>query len=61
MKSGREAITTWKTDINRILHTFSVCSVVLYGYCELAINTHVTVSDVHHGVVSIWRAMVYSP
>ena len=57
-KSDKETIATWKSDLNRILHVFNVRSAIAAqllltarSQTELAINTHVIVSDVHHGVV----------
>jgi len=58
-KLDKETIATWRSDLVRILHIFNVCSIVstwllltLHSQTELAINTHVTVSEVHHGVVN---------
>ena len=59
-KNDKETIAAWKLDLNRTLHVFNVCSVVFTllsltvpFQTELAINTHVTVSDVHHDVSGI--------
>ena len=61
-KVDKETIAGWKLDLNRILHVFNVCSVVFTWLSltvpfqtELAINTHVAVSDVHHDVSEIRR------
>jgi len=58
-KNDKETIATRKLDLNRILHIFNVRSVItawlsltVHLQTELAINTHVIVSDVHHGVVN---------
>ena len=57
-ENDKEAIAAWKLDLNRILHVFNVCSaasvwllLIVYSQTELAMNTHVIVSDVRHGVV----------
>ena len=57
--NDKDAIATWRMDLNRILHVFNVRSVVSVRLwltnplqTELAINTHVIVSDVHHGVAN---------
>jgi len=66
-KSDRETITTWRSDLNRILLVFNVRSVVfvwslltINSKTELVINTHVTtvnthaiVSDIHRNVIKI--------
>jgi len=53
-RSDKETISTWKLDLNRILHVFNVRSVISVRplltvdlQTELAINTHVIVSDIH--------------
>ena len=58
-KNDKETIASWKADLNRILHVFNVRSIVsvwllliVCSQTELAINTHVIVSDVRHGVVN---------
>ena len=60
-KNDKETIATWKLDLNRILHIFNVSPVIVvwplltgttHSQTELAINTHVIVSDVHRGVVN---------
>ena len=63
-KNDKEMIATWKSDLNRILHVFNVCPVItarilltVHSQTELAITTHVIVSDVHHGVMGT-HAMV---
>jgi len=63
-KNDKEAIPAWKLDLNRILHIFNVCpvitvwpSLITHSQTELAINTTLIVSDVHHGVVNT-QAMV---
>ena len=61
-KDDKETIGGWKLDLNRILHVFNVRSVgftwlslTVPFQTELAINTHVTVSDIHHDVSGIRR------
>ena len=58
-KNDKDTITTWKSDLNRILHIFNVSFVIparsllnVRLQAELALNTNVIVSDVHHGVVN---------
>ena len=60
MKKDKETITTWGSDLNRILHIFNVRSVVFTWLSlivpfqtELAMNTHVTVSGIRHDVSKI--------
>ena len=59
-KNDREMIASWKSDLNRILHVFNVRSVAfawspLTGpfQTELAVNTSVTISDIHRDVSRI--------
>ena len=51
-KNDKEKIAGWRSDLNRILHVFSVRSIssvwrllTLHSQTKLAINTHVIVSD----------------
>jgi len=53
-KNDKDKIAAWKSDLNRILQIFNVRSIVtvwrsltLDSQTELAINTHVTVSETH--------------
>jgi hypothetical protein len=53
-RNDKETIGGWKLELNRILHVFNVCPVVsswsslTVGFqTELAVTTHVTVSDMH--------------
>jgi hypothetical protein len=54
-KSDKETIATWKSDLNRILHVFTVRSPsALFGsyqplrlQTELAVTTHIVVTDTH--------------
>ena len=55
-KNDKEKIAAWKLELNRILQVFNVCSrsivsvwrlLTLDSQTELAINTHVTVSETH--------------
>ena len=59
-KSDAETITAWKSNLNRILHVFNVRSVgftwlspTVPPQTELAMNTHVAVSDIRHDVSKI--------
>ena len=51
-KNDKEAIATWKSDLSRVLHIFNVRSagfvwllLTVHFQTELAINTHVAVSN----------------
>ena len=70
-KNDKERIAAWRSDLTRILQVFTVRSAVsvwlsltLRSQTELAINTHVAVSDTHtvvsgtHAVVSNTYTMV---
>ena len=64
-KNDRETIAIWKSDLNRILHVFNVRSVVSTLaslitplQTELAMNTHVTVSDMRQDLSKIVRGEV---
>ena len=57
-KNNKEKIAAWRVNLNRILLVFNVGSAVswwllftVHPQTELAINTHVTVLDIHHDVV----------
>ena len=59
VKNDKQTITTWMFDLNRILHIFNICPVIAvcsllttHSQTELAINTNLIVSDVHHSVVN---------
>ena len=59
-RDDKDTIAAWKLDLNRILHVFNVRSAVFTQLSltvplqtELAINTHVTVSEMHHNVSGI--------
>ena len=59
-KNDKEAITAWKSDLNRILQVFNVRSVVSAWsslivplQTELVMNTHVTVSDIRRDLPKI--------
>ena len=59
-KSDKGAIVGWKSDLNRILLVFNVCSIsfawlslIVTSQTELVVNTHVTVSDIRHDVSKI--------
>ena len=58
-KNDKEKIASWKSDLGRILQVFNVRPIIsvlllltLDPQTELAINTHVTVSEIHQGVVN---------
>jgi hypothetical protein len=58
-KNDKETIAAWKSDLNRILLIFNVCSLVFVwlsltarSQTELTINTHVTVSGMRHDVAT---------
>jgi len=58
-KNDKETITAWNSDLNRILHVFNVSlvtpvwlSLTAHSQTELTMNTYVTVSDVHRGIVN---------
>ena len=61
-RNDKETIAAWKVDLNRILHVFNVRS-TLFAWLsltgsfqtELAMNTHVTVSDMRYDVSKIRR------
>ena len=64
-KQDKEKIMAWGSDLNRILHVFNVRSIIsvwrsliLHSQTELAINTHVIVSDTHTMVAELRRTMV---
>ena len=73
-KSDKETIATWRSDLNGILLVFNVRSassawplLTAHSQTELAISTHVAVSDIRHGVANthaivsdIHRTMVKS-
>ena len=59
-KNDKETISAWKLDLNRILHVFNVrslvftrISLIVSFQTELAVNTHVTVSDMRHDMSGI--------
>ena len=61
-KNDKETITAWRLDLNRILHVFNVSSfyfvllsLIMSPQTELAVNTHVTVSEMRHDVSKIRR------
>ena len=52
-RNDKETIAGWKSELNSILHLFTVCSAVLAWsplsslfQAELVMNIHVTVSDI---------------
>ena len=66
-KDDKDTIATWRSDLNGILLVFNVCFVTsvrpLLTICfqtELAMNTHVVVSDTHTIVSDIHRTIVKS-
>ena len=59
-RSDKETITGWKSDLNKILLVFNVCSIVLvrpsltvHSQTELALNTNTIVSGMDHNVTKI--------
>ena len=63
-KVDKDAITAWRVELNRILHVFNVRSFasqfLLLTVClqtELAINTHVVISETHNIVSDIHRTI----
>ena len=60
-KKDKDAIAAWSSDLNRIVHVFEVCSTVrslptlltVHLQAELALHTHVAVSNIHEDVVDI--------
>jgi len=61
-RSDKEAITSWKTELNRILLVFNVrstalqvvwLSLIIPTQTELVVNTHVAASDIRHDVSKI--------
>ena len=64
-KNDKEQIAGWRSDLVRILQIFNVRSIIstqplltLHSQTELAINTHVAVSDTHVLVSDIHRTMM---
>ena len=58
-KDEKEAIATWRLDLDRILHLFNVCSVTCVlplltcrFQAELVISTYPTRSDIRHDVTN---------
>jgi hypothetical protein len=58
-KNDKETIAAWKLDLDRILQVFNVGSVLsawllltINFQTELAVNMHVTVSDIRHDVAN---------
>ena len=56
-KNDKDAIAAWKSDLNRILHVFTVRSIVpslaflmSRFQVEFAVTTHVVAIDIHRGV-----------
>ena len=64
-RNDKETIATWKLDLNRILHVFNVRSIIAvwlllsgHSQTELAMGTHVLVSDSHTMVSDLHRNML---
>ena len=58
-KGEKEAIATWRLDLDRILHLFNVCSITCIlplltcrFQAELVISTYPTRSDIRHDVTN---------
>ena len=60
-KKDRDAIAAWSSGLNKIVHVFEVCSTVrslptlltVHLQTELALHTHVAVSNIREDVVDI--------
>ena len=57
-KNDKETIASWKLDLNRILHVFSVRFVIsawslptIHPQTELAINAHTKLADIHRDIL----------
>ena len=64
-KNDAGTIGAWKLNLNRTLHIFnvrSVCftrpSLTVPFQTELAMNNHVTTSDIHRDVSEIWEEII---
>ena len=51
--------SAWKSDLNRVLHVFNVCSatsvwppLTVHSQTELSMNTHIVVTDIRQDVVN---------
>ena len=61
VKSDKDRVAAWRSDLDRILHIFEVRSTVYFlptlltvrPQTELALHTNVAVSDIHEDVVGI--------
>jgi len=61
MKNDRDVMATWRSDLNRVLHVFNVCSAAsvqqllttITPQTELAIGTHMVISDTHAMVLDL--------
>ena len=58
-KSDKDTIAAWKSDLNRILHVFTVClitcvrsSLIFRFQAQIAVNTNVIVSEIRSAVVN---------
>jgi hypothetical protein len=58
-KNDKETIAAWKSNLNRTLHVFNVCTIAsgwppltIHSQTELSMNTHVVVSDIRQDVVN---------
>lgn len=59
-RNDKEPIAAWKSDLDKILRVFNVCSVRYYlnvvncpPQTELTLNTHTLVADLHRNVLKI--------
>ena len=65
-KKDKDAIAAWRSDLDRIVRVFEVCSTVhspstlltVHPQIELALHTHVAVSNVHEDVGHIRGGVV---
>jgi len=58
-RNDKEVMAAWRSDLNRVLHVFNVCSVCSVRQSltaplqtELAINTHIMVADIHRNALT---------
>ena len=65
-RNDKDKIATWKSDLNRILQVFNVRSIISarplltwHSQTELALNTHVAVSNTQIMVSEIHRTIVH--
>ena len=66
-KDDKDAIATWRLNLDGILHVFNVRSItsgrpllISRSQTELVMDTHPTVSDIHHGIANIRTIVSYT-